>query len=450
LLSTLLPITNVEEADFKNQFVGDKAGDLRIKYRSGAMDDVPLVFGYTLWWRDGYNVSPEPFKSNSGKQAILDRALCVANGIRGGKAPYYLRIVLRDEPVQEIELIDNPGHAGHPVIDGITFGDVADAKLLDSMRFLTADGDPMPDGLPAWLADHSVASFDPMPPSREAALGDLSRVIYTFPEDVNERTISQTPVALKRAFPGPEIKFTGPAEAGILANVFLENAGGLLERVDDDTGMVHESAAKSANYMGWVGYMPDMQAYYGDSYTRNHFIALLANMGFLSKAEKGMDYFHRCMMYFPKSYPTNQMGGKPVPGHATVIANEPHVYFDTLSKVGWPTKFKTRDYGNPETDGHGLLMLSTWRAWAKAGRSKEWVDQRWAAINEAAEWIPWCLDNPGLSFSEHGLLYSESEGGMQMESLYCNVPCYFGLLAYAEMAGVCWKSRGRATLARPS
>ena len=39
--------------DFKNQFIGDKAGYLHIKYRSGAVDNIPLIFGYTLWWRDG-------------------------------------------------------------------------------------------------------------------------------------------------------------------------------------------------------------------------------------------------------------------------------------------------------------------------------------------------------------------------------------------------------------
>jgi hypothetical protein len=177
-----------------------------------------------------------------------------------------------------------------------------------------------------------------------------------------------------------------------------------------------------------------MQPYFDDSFTRTHYIALLSNMGFLAKAEKAIDYFDRCMMYFPNSYPKLQTAGRPVPGHATVMANKPHIYFDELSKVGWPEKFKTRDYGNPETDGHGLLMLSRWRTWTKAGRRREWADQRWEALKEAAEWIPWCLDHPEVSLSDHGLLYSESEGGMAMESLYCNVPCYFGLLAYAEIA----------------
>ena len=99
-----------------------------------------------------------------------------------------------------------------------------------------------------------------MPRGREDALRDLSRVIYTFPDDINARTISQTGLLTSDTFPGPEVKFTGPPEADILTNVFLENSNGLLDRVDNDTGMVHESASKSANYMGWVGYQPDMQA----------------------------------------------------------------------------------------------------------------------------------------------------------------------------------------------
>ncbi len=427
--------------DFKNLFAGDKVGDLRIQYRSGMVDTIPLLFGYTLWWHDEYHAPPEPFKSDPGRKAVLDRALYVANGIGNGSEPYYLRIGLRNELVLGIELSDNASKAGHPVIDGITFADVFNALPLDSARFLAADGGPMPDGLSAWLADHSVASSDPMPHSRQDALRDLSRVIYTFPVDIDARAISRMdPVDPEHTFSGPDVKFTGPPEAAILTNVFLENSIGLLGRVDDDTGMVHESALKAENYKEWVGYLPDAQPYYNDSFTRTHIIALLSNMGFLAKADKAIDYFDRWMMYFPKAYPAIQMGGKPVPGHATVLANKPHSYFDDFSKHGWPTKFKTRDYGNPETDGHGLLMQGRHRAWTKAGRTKEWIDLRWEAIHEAAEWIPWCLDNPQLSLSEHGLLYSESEAGMEMESLYCNVLCYFGLLAYAEMADTAEKA----------
>ncbi|MGB7267756.1 MAG: hypothetical protein WBC92_19720, partial [Terracidiphilus sp.] len=73
--------------DFRNLFVGEKVGDLRIQYRSGTADDIPFLFGYMLWWHDEHNAPPEPFKSDPSKQAILDRALYVANGISNGSAP---------------------------------------------------------------------------------------------------------------------------------------------------------------------------------------------------------------------------------------------------------------------------------------------------------------------------------------------------------------------------
>ena len=182
-----------------------------------------------------------------------------------------------------------------------------------------------------------------------------------------------------------------------------------------------------------------MGGYYDDSYTRIRTLTLLSNMGFSAKVNAAIDYYDRWMMWFPRSYPTIQLGGKPVPGHATVIANKPLYYFDFLSKHGWPTKYKVHDFGNGENDGHGMLMISRWRTWLKQGKPKEWVDQRWNAIKEAAEYIPWCFANPKLSFSEHSLLYSESEGGMQIESMVCDFNCYICLLGYIDMA----KSTGR-------
>ncbi|MHB8339181.1 MAG: hypothetical protein ACYDEE_17330, partial [Ignavibacteriaceae bacterium] len=66
--------------------------------------------------------------------------------------------------------------------------------------------------------------------------------------------------------------------------------------------------------------------------------------------------YDRWMMWFPKSFPGIQLGGKPVPGHATVIANKPLIYSDFLSKPGWPTKYKVHDFGNGENDSHGMLI----------------------------------------------------------------------------------------------
>jgi len=79
-------------------------------------------------------------------------------------------------------------------------------------------------------------------------------------------------------------------------------------------------------------------------------------------------------MYCPRAWPEVQLGGKPVPGHWSVICNKPHVYFDNHRQAGWPTKYKVRDFGNPENDGHGLTMLSHYTAWNKQGRTKDSVE----------------------------------------------------------------------------
>lgn len=97
-------------------------------------------------------------------------------------------------------------------------------------------------------------------------------------------------------------------------------------------------------------------------------------MGFADRAEAGVDFHLKHILAFPQGFPELNIAGKPVPGHATVVANKPFFYPDELAKRGWPTRLgpDMRDYGNPETDGHGLLMLQAWRTWeAEARRWRE-------------------------------------------------------------------------------
>ena len=409
-------------------FLGDSAGDLVIAYASGAKDNVPLVFGYTIWWRQPYNSAPAPFSTEPDKRELLDKALCVANGLEGGDKPYYLRIALRDEPVESITLADNKAKIGGASIQGIT---LESSDALDSKALAPLVGGDVPEARAAWLASHTIDSDDAFPKSRKEALDAVARLLYTYPDDISFRRLSEVrPTVTEANYPGPKVRFSGPPTATLLTNVYYENSAEVLSRVDD-AGMVHESSKGADNYCGFGGYLAGLGAFYADSYTRLRALTLLSNAGFAEPVEKCIDYFDNWLMYYPRSFPKVQLGGKPVPGHASVIANMPHVYFDVIK---WGTKYQTNDFGNPENDGHGLLMLTRWRAWLKSGRTSEWVDKHWEALNEAAEYIPWCLDNPDLSFSEHGLLYNESEGGLRQASMYCDVPCYLGLLAYAQMA----------------
>lgn len=416
--------------DYCTLSVGDKCGDIRIGYADGSIDTIPMILGYTLWLA---NVPSEPFTSDPSAKKSLEDMLFLANAAHQAP-PYYLRIALRDKPVSSITLTDSPAKRGHSTISGLTFAGIT-GQLGDTPAIRILSGGEAPADTQAWVDRHTISSADPYPASIKKLVDNMAHRLYTYPSDITDSVIASVkPDVTAKNYAGPKVTFTGTPEAMILTNVYYENSQEILGRVDDDTGMLHESGPQAPNFNSFGPYFPGMQPFYNASYTRIRSLMLLSNTGFFGKAEKGLDYYDHWMMYYPESYPKLQMGGKPVPGHASVIANQPHIYPDVLSKGGWPTRYKIRDYGNPETDGHGMLMLSHWREWVKRGKPADWINKRWAAINEAAEYIPWCLANPDLSFSEHGLLYAESEGGMCCISLHCNIPCWLGLLAYAEMA----------------
>ncbi len=420
---------------FRNFFIGDSAGDIILSYASGRRDVIPLVFGYTITWRNNYGISSAPFSTDPAARSRLDAALCVLNGLDAYKTrdPLCLCIIPRPEPLASLTIVDNPGKVGYPVVDGLTIE--AAVNAIPTNETLVALGElRLGTKVSAWLQSHAVKAAKPFPRDRRRAIEHLRRWLYTTPADLTFRKVREAAATVETTTNAlPAIRFRGPVEAEILNQVYRENSAELLTRVDPD-GMLHESNPKADNYNGFGGFTPGLGPFKDDYYTRNRAPIVLANWGRFAEASAALAFFDHWLMYFPESFPKLQMDGKPVPGHATVICNKPLVYFDSLRLGGWPTRYTTHDMGNPETDGHGFMMLSHYNAWIKAGRSADWVKEHWPALREAAEYIPWQLANPKLSFSEHGLLYAESEGGMNMISFYCNVPCWLGLLGFAEMA----------------
>jgi hypothetical protein len=420
---------------FQNFFIGDSDGYLLLTYVSGQRDEIPLVFGYTIFWRQGFRGGPAPFSTDPAARARLDAALCVFNGLDAyrSNSPLCLCVIPRLEPLKSITLVDSPKKIGYPVLNGLTFI-VATNQVQTNTSLVPLGNLALQPEINQWFKIHAVKATNPFPGQRQRAVQNLGHELDTTPGNITFKSVRHAAGTIQTTTNDlPFIRFYGPVEAEIMTEVYRENSAELLTRVEPD-GMVRESNPQADNYRGFGGYLPRAASFKNTYYTRNWAPTLLDNWGQFEKASSALDYFDHWLMYFPQSYPKLQIGGKPVPGHATVICNEPHIYYDTLRNHGWPTRFTSRDMGNPETDGHGFMMLNHYNAWVKTGRSPEWVKAHWPEIREAAEYIPWQLDHPKLSFSEHGLLYSESEGGMEMESFYCNVPCWLGLKAFADMA----------------
>jgi len=424
----------------KNFFIGNPLGETVLTYAGGRRDIVPLIYGYSAFTSQGYKNAPEPFKSDPHIRNMLDDALCVAHAVNGfetDKSQYYIRIALRNEVLESVGFVDSTEKVGLVEIRGLSFDGVAGCSAPAKFQKLSAAG--LPSGQAEWLMEHTISSKSPFPDSRVLAIKKLQEKFYTSPAQITSELIAKTtPRVEAKDFSGPKVTFSGSPIAELMTRIYYDNTADLVERIDDD-GMVHESAKGSDYYNSFAGYAPGLGAFYTSAYTRYRGLTILSNIGLDGNVNAAVDFFDRWMMYFPQSYPDLQLGGKPVPGHATVVANKPHLYFDELKNLGWPTKYTTRDFGNPETDGHGMLMITRWRVWLKQGREPKWVLDRWDAINEAAEFIPWALDNPELSFSEHGLLYNETEGGRYAPSMYCDFVCYLGLLGYADMAAAVGK-----------
>lgn len=422
----------------KFRMIGDYAGELRVWYDNEKVDTIPLVYGYTLWFKHGWKEGKEPFISNNTDKGLLDSTLFLNNIYDPGN-DYILRIRLRNAAVSRIDYYDNS------LKDGVV-------KFKNFQLSGVKKGQPVPDSIQViadkdntggFYAYHTIDTLNTYPPIVKHNLKRLMLLLYSFDFDF----VNVTNVDIPKGYLGPSIVFSGESEANIISSVFHHNLSDQISRVDSN-GIVHESAWKSLSWFydgfgTWTNTIGEGNngSYYDCYYTRNKTIMILPDLNYIAESNRALALLDNQLMYFPNNYPSLQLNGEKIPGHWTVIANKPLIYSQVLTGLGWPTQYTVekfgshyQDFGNPETDGHGHSMISHWKTWQNSGRDKQWVIDRWKYLKEAADYLLWSLNNPDLSFSKYGLLYAESEAGMNDYTLYCNFPCYLGLIMYAEMA----------------
>ena len=418
--------------DKQSRFIGDDMGKIKIEYSCGEVDEIPLIMGITLWFHgEVWSEKCAPFKSENEDEndSELISALKQALQLYGAfeDAPkYLLGIRPRSLPIKSVSFSGNEQKGGHPVFFELLaandekelYGDIV---TIESLEFLSA---------------HTVNSVSPITEEMLDSLDAINRATLTFEEDF------ASPIDYSVDENAPFVKFEGSAEADIATAVYAENKRILVERTDED-GFIHTSFKRAPSWR-YCGFGPWVSCgnYYDFFYSRDagRAIITLAQLGEYDAACRGAEAGNRYMMYFPKSGLT--FGGKSIPAHAEVVPNMPLFYSKTLvPDWGWPTKYtkerfgeEYQNLGNQETDGHGFMMLSNYFAWLNAENREEWLKSQLDAVLSTAEWIDWCFENPELSLARDGLLYAESEAGMNEHTLYCNMLCALGLRGYAKMA----------------
>lgn len=412
-----------------NRFFGDEMGSILLTYADGSESTIPLVFGYTLWYRNIWREACAPFRSQEPEEsmvAALRNSLCLL-GAYEGEDVCYLAIRPENRPLVSIRILASDRKEGEPQFSGVYVPDALEdcpEALVKGMQR-------------GFFEEHTVEAENPYPTAIRDSLDRINHRLSTFEEDFfNSSLEPYEPLS------SMTVRFTGTTDAEIATRVFATNYRELCERVDEE-GFVHTSGktAPSWWYDGFGPWVENLGNYYGDYYARDAARALitLSALGCYEEAQRGVAYGNKLMMFFPENHMT--FHGHPIPGHCPVVMNRPLFYSEILSISGWPTQYTEErfgvDYqklGNQETDGHGLMMMANHRIWRHASDPQAWLSANWREIREGAEWILWCFEYPEISLARDGLLYAESEAGMNAYTLYCNVPCCLGLYGYAEMA----------------
>lgn len=423
-----------------NLYVGDKAGEIEIEYRDGTTDSVPLVFGYTMWFRNNWLDGGAPFRTDAAEPemtACLKEALHLQGAFEGAEQPVF-KVGIREKPIREIRLVDNPDKRGTPLIRG--------GYLLARDERKTLAGGPEVNAGDPFFDTHTIDSRRP-----DVKRKNLDRMIgrlYTFESDFASAPEFRYP----EGYPRARIVFSGTPYANILTRVFHDNLEDIVRNKMRDDGMIDESSkgAPSWRYDGFGTWVPAANSYVGSMYSRNRSLGILSYLDLLAESQRSVDFLNRCLMYYPDHNLT--ILGKRIPGHWSVIPNKPLEYSTFLTVVaGWPTRYTKerfgddyQNFGNSEPDGHGLTMMSIANVWLNSGAPVQWVLDNWKYVDEAVRYIGWAMDNPDVSFNENGLMYGETEGGMMEFTMFNNVPCYLGVRMYAEMARKAGKTEAAA------
>ncbi len=303
--------------------VGDKMGDIVITYENGAVDRVPLVFGYTLWYYNNWKDFKAPFDGPEKKEDmanLLKEALHLYGAFEG-KEKCVLKIKLRNERVKRIEIEDNSEKSGKPVVDGayIVSGEVE--KLAGGTLSINAKDE--------FFDNYVIESDNPYPDKVKKAIDGIRRGLYTFEEDYLKEPV---PFEYEKNHLGVKVRFYGNNLAQIANGVFYHNLKSLSERVGED-GLLHESFEGSPLFHDSFGtWKPGAGPYYNMFYTRNRSFTVLNAFGYKDLADRAVRYANKKMMYFKENNLT--IGGVQIPGHFTVIMNDPLYYSEVLTQVG--------------------------------------------------------------------------------------------------------------------
>ena len=490
-----------------NAFFGDELGTIRVAYAGGGEDVFPIILGVNCWlgreWQSAIDITGTrnpsdrfagPFYSDPQAYAALEHARMWRTV--DGKPNRWGRIALQlqHKPVEKVTFTRSPDFIAEPMFSAITVECspergmgvspmcstgvppvVVSSSFVSSLPQKEHDQQknqqdragtalehtgkmPVLHMLPQVTVDDSasgaagpaMAPADLVGQALADRVGPLQQALYR-----GEATLPDNPAPDRPAdYQGPDVRFAGPGRwAGMLSNTFAyalrDTVAKLVPGPDTSATSTPLAPLYGAHGIWKLNVGRGNFSIYNGYWSRDH------GRTALERYELGLAGASPCEVEFTDRAAHLLC----VPPHQSQEGDQirPANYWYATTTTG------QRIYGNPENDGHGLVMLMRYAHWLHSGQSHEWLERYWNGTVEAAQWICWQLDNPvrrtpgairksgtrrerlvGMS-QPADVLYTSSEcSGYRDYEIYSNACCLFGLRAAIRMA----KAAGQGKLAR--
>lgn len=434
-----------------SHFVGDKAGTIVITYTDGTQTEIPIIFGFNLWfarpwdmiWHYNWywdrhvtgwigDLDKNLFSGIDAYRDIVRNSVAMVDGVRAmGSASSNTRFIftvdMENRPIASICITGTEDLYDYPLIGGVTLETTASGDTLKPLPAIAAES---PEISPVSLAYIKEKKYEP-------SLEALKHLLYTYVDEVPQLTRPEIP----EGYIGPRYDFNGAQEAIRAATYLYYNGPGSASFIAD-SGMGCSSQVFPGyimQYMTGAGFWFIKPVAFGsltnwfklyrektpgdfsggnNAWTRGIGELLRESMafGYDKYVNTYIDWLDKCLMTEAN------------PPHWNRIAGSTHATYTT--KVG-----DIEERGNRENDGHGICMWGRYMIWHWLGRPKEWNEKRWPATQAAADWIQWQLDTdtirPGV---DKDVLYTESECAHNSYDFYSSYNCLHGLKLSIRMA----------------
>lgn len=442
-------------------FAGDRAGQISLEFDGGVTEEVPLVFGYNIWFSKPWdlfwffapwgrpvnritNYDAQLFAGNDLARGVLQDSLKLRDGLRsplvaGTNARFVYSLELEDRPLRRIRITGNENLHDFPLISAVTL------ETAESIAGLAT--------LPEIAQEWDRAPADTLSAVRSAkwqeAVRQLKETIYVSEAQLPKLSEPEIP----RDYFGPRYAFEGAQEAVYAATYLYRNGPECATHVADSGNACNSKTANrmTAWYTHNTGVWVGIDSIYGsierwfDLYkTRNpgempgtgeawsrgigELIRESMAFGYDKFIDSYIDWLDRSL--FNDASPPHWIRA---PGSAELSPDYRVVAHGEL-----------RETGNRENDGHGICMWGRYMTWHWKGRPREWAEARFKATEAAVRWIQYQLDTDAVyPGTRKDVLYTESECAHEGYDIYSTYNCLHGVRLSARMA----RATGRDRLA---